>query len=289
MKPLPTLSPAPPWRAAVREVGHWLGKAPRSALLELIARFGFVARGLVYLSVGVLALLAALDLTPRAGGAVAAVAAWGRWPAGLLLIWLCATALLCFAVWRGVQSILDADGHGRSAKGLFIRVGQATSGVAHALLAWSLYEVLDGLDDLNERGDDAREMAAQALALPYGDWLLLGAGGVILAFGIGSVAQGIFQAFAKRLGCSARACRWAVVLARTGYVGRGLSFAPMGWLVLRAGLEARSAGVEDFAGALQSLEGQPFGSLLLGAAALGLLAFGAFALFEAAWRRIEAP
>ncbi|HEY0052827.1 MAG TPA: DUF1206 domain-containing protein, partial [Caulobacteraceae bacterium] len=34
---------------------------------------------------------------------------------------------------------------------------------------------------------------------------------------------------------------------------------------------------------------QPFGSLLLGAAALGLLAFGAFAFFEAAYRRIDVP
>lgn len=282
---------APPWRPAAKAVGAWLRLAPRAALLELMARIGFVARGVIYVSVGALALLAALDLVPEAAGPVQAMAAWGRWPAGLALIWLTATGLLGFTVWRGLQAVFDADGHGRAPRGLGVRIGQAVSGVAHGMLAWSLYALLDGLGDINETGGlaAARDAAAKALALPHGDLLLIGAGALILASGIGSVLQGLFQAFAKRLGCSSRACLLAVALARIGYVGRGLAFAPLGFFLASAGLQARAAQAQDFAGALQAVEDQPFGSAVLGVAAAGLVAFGLFAFFEAGFRRIVVP
>ena len=45
---------------AVTEVWRWLKRAPVDALLELAARLGYAARGLVYLSLGFVALLAAL-------------------------------------------------------------------------------------------------------------------------------------------------------------------------------------------------------------------------------------
>jgi hypothetical protein len=280
--------PPAPWRSAAGDVAVWLRAAPRTALLELVSRGGFLARGVVYLSVGTLALLAALDVTPHARGAVAAMAGWGRWPAGLVLIWLTATGLIGFALWRALQGLFDADRHGRTPRALFVRTGQMVSAVAHAILAWSLFNLLDGLEDLNEIGDrdSAQAAAATALAIPHGDLLLIAAGAVIMAFGVGSISQGLFQDFAKRLGCSAAACRWAVMLARVGYIGRGLAFAPMGFFLAEAGFDARAASARDFAAALQTVEDQPFGSLVLGLAAAGLISFGLFAFFEAGFRRI---
>lgn len=280
-----------PWRDDAAQVRAWLRLAPRAALLQLTARIGFLARAMVYLSVGGLALLASVGLSPRASGATEAMAAWGQWPAGIGLIWLTAYGLIGFAVWRALQAFFDADGHGRGLHGLSVRVGQAVSGIAHGLLAWSLLNLLDGAEDLHEDDDrdGAQAVAAQVLSLPHGDTLLLAVGATILAFGIGSIVQGLLQPFAKRLGCTPRACRWIVPLARIGYVGRGLSFAPMGFFLAKAGLEARAASAHDFSGALGALQAQPGGHLVLGAAALGLIAFGAFALFEAALRRIVIP
>ncbi len=281
----------PPWKAALGEAAAWLRIAPKGALLELMAPAGFVGRGVVYVSVGVLALLAALELAPKALGIVDAMAAWGRWPIGVALIWLTALGLCGFCAFRFLQALLDADGHGRSLKGWGVRAGQAVSGVAYGLMAWSLLGLLDGLEDLNEAEDrDEVQMAAGAvLALPHGDILLLAAGAVILGFSAGSVAQGAFQSFAKRLGCSPRACWWAVALARVGYVGRGVCFAPVGLFLAEAGLDARASSAHDFGGALAILEAQPFGSAVLALMAVGLIAFGAFALFEAGFRRIAMP
>lgn len=289
-----TAPPAPepaPWRDDAAKVGAWLRLAPRASLLQLTARIGFLARAIVYLSVGGLALLAAVGLSPKASGATDAMAAWGQWPAGVGLIWLTAYGLIGFSLWRGLQSVFDADGHGRSLHGLSVRAGQAVSGVAHAILAWSLLNLLDGAEDLHEDDDrDATQAAAaQALSLPHGDTLLLAVGATIVAFGIGSIIQGLFQPFAKRLGCTPRVCAFVVPLARAGYVGRGLSFAPMGFFLAKAGWEARASSAHDFSGALDALQAQPGGHLVLGAGATGLIAFGIFALFEAALRRIVVP
>jgi Domain of Unknown Function (DUF1206) len=279
-----------PWRKDAAVVAAWLRAAPRAPLLQLTARAGFLARAVVYLSVGTLALLAALRLAPTARGATEAMAAWGQWPAGVALIWLTAFGLVGFSLWRGMQAFFDADGHGRDLQGLTVRVGQAISGVAHALLSWSLFSLLDGAEDLHKHGHDAaQDAAARILSLPYGDLLLQVLGAVILGFGIGSVVQGLVQPFAERLGCSPLVCRWIVPLARLGYVGRGLSFMPMGFFLARAGWEARASRAHDFSGGMAALAAQPGGHLVLGAAGVGLFAFGLFAVFEATFRRIAAP
>lgn len=280
-----------PWREDAGAVGAWLRTAPRAAILQLTARFGFLARAVIYLSVGALATLALLGLAPKAGGATAAMAAWGRWPAGVMLIGLTAFGLVGFSAWRAVQAVFDADGHGRGLSGWTVRAGQAVSGVAHAILAWSLFGLLDGAEDLHEADDrdETQAMAARVLALPHGDLLLLAVGGTILAFGLGSIGQGLFQPFSKRLGCSDHARGWIVPVARAGYIGRGLSFVPVGFFLAKAGWEARASSARDFAGALAAVDAQPGGHLVLLASAAGLMAFGAFAVLEAAFRRIVIP
>jgi len=137
--------------------------------LELASRLGYAARGAVYLTVGVLAMLAALDLTPSASGAHEAMALWARWTPGLLLVALLAGCLLAFSIWRGVQSVFDADRHGHSPRALAIRAGQAVSGLAYGALAVSALELLDGFEDIGEadESESARTAAAEILALPH--------------------------------------------------------------------------------------------------------------------------
>lgn len=283
-----TLDPHP---TASRQVLAWLKVMPARAVLELVSRVGYVARGAVYLSVGFIALMAAVDLTPSAAGAVGAMQAWGRWPAGLFVLWLAGWGLAAFALWRGLQAVFDADGHGRTPRAWAIRAGQAVSGLVHAALALSAFEVADGLENLSELDEDgaAREGAAALLSLPGGDLALIAVGGFILAVGIANMMQGLFYDFSKRLDCSREACRWTVPLGKIGYLGRGMAFAPLGFFIAESGLDARAQHARSLGGALQMLEAQPFGSWVLSLTALGLIAFGLFALVEARYRRMTVP
>jgi len=259
--------------------------------LELTSRLGYAARGVVYLMIGVIAVLAAADLTPRPAGAGEVLELWAKWPLGLFLISAVAACLIAFSGWRVLQAVFDADNHGTSPKAWAVRAGQAVSGLVYGALAMSALELLDGLEDIGEADetDSARTAAAEILAWPHGDWVIIAAGLGLLAVGVGNLAQGALQDFGKRLHCGPNVCRWVVPLGRAGYIGRGLATLPLGVFLLRAGWEVRASEVRTWSEALHAVEAQPFGSLILAALALGLIAFGLFGVVEAIFRRIDAP
>ncbi|MDZ4320705.1 MAG: DUF1206 domain-containing protein, partial [Phenylobacterium sp.] len=113
---------------ALRQTLNWLGAAPLGALAQLACRFGYAARGFVYLSIGVIAVLAAVEMVPQAEGSLGAVEAWADWPLGLVLLGAAGFGLYGFAGWRLLQSVFDAERQGTSPKALAARAGQAISG-----------------------------------------------------------------------------------------------------------------------------------------------------------------
>jgi hypothetical protein len=186
-----------------RKLAKRVRRLDAAKAIELASRLGYAARGLVYLGLGSIVLLAALDLTPRAKGAKALMRAWADWPLGGVLIGGIGAGLAGFAAWRVLQAVFDADHHGRSLKAWAVRIGQAISGLVYGGLALSAFELLDELEDVGEVDEEqkAHHTAGTILHLPYGDTLLIAAGVVVIAFGIGNVVQGLVQDFGKRLNC----------------------------------------------------------------------------------------
>ncbi|MDB5469736.1 MAG: hypothetical protein JWR84_1296 [Caulobacter sp.] len=271
----------------------WSRRKPSkpAVALEWAARAGYAARGFVYLSIGGLAASAAVELARTPTGARGAVAALADWPFGQVWAALIAVGLIGFALWRGLQSVFDADRQGSEPKALASRAGQAISGLVYGALAWSILALLDELEDFGEADEaqNARQGAAGLMSLPFGSWLLLVVGLFVVAVGVAGVVQVFRTDFGKRLGCKAGTRRWACWIGRVGYGMRGLAFLPLGYTLVRAGWDARASEVRNLGGALQALEAQPFGSAVLFVTGLGLAAFGLYAVLEALWRRIEPP
>ncbi|MFN3512579.1 MAG: DUF1206 domain-containing protein [Phenylobacterium sp.] len=266
-----------------------LRRAPFSTLAEAASRLGYAARGVVYLCIGAVALAAALDRVPRAEGALAALEALGDWPFGQALLWLTGLGLYGFAGWRALQSVFDADGQGRSAKALANRLGQAISGVVYGSMAVSVFALLDAAEDLGEADDRAKtqESVRALLDAPGGELWVMGLGLFVFGAGVGNIVQAFVRDFGKRLTTRGHPRRWAVWAGRIGYFARGIAFLPLGVFFFRAGFGARTEEATGLGGALQALEAQPFGGALLAGVALGLAAFGLFALVEARYRRLQ--
>ena len=260
------------------------------SVLEALARAGYAARGFVYVSVGLLALMAALELTPRAGGAEDAVSAVAGWPFGRLWLTAIAAGLAGFAAWRVLQSVFDADRQGREPKALAARAGQALSGLTYGTLALTVYRALDAVEDAREAaGGSAQEGAARVLDLPFGGALLVVAGVFVAGVGIAGLLRAATGDFCRRLSCRAGVRTAAKWLGRAGYAGRGLAFLPLGFFLLEAGLDENASKARSLGATLQSLETQPYGSLVLSLVAAGLIAFGLYAMLEARFRRIDVP
>ena len=102
--------------------------------IERLARLGFLARGLVYVLIGVLAIRVAFGLGRRyadAGGVLRVLLAE---PFGRVLLVVVAAGLLGFAAWQAAAAVFDLERQGARFSGWLARVGYAVSAFVHLAL-----------------------------------------------------------------------------------------------------------------------------------------------------------
>jgi hypothetical protein len=71
-------------------------------------------------------------------------------PFGGVLLWTVAVGLSCFAAWRLLQAVFDADQHGRSLRGLTRRSTYAVSGLFYLALAATTARIAFGARGMSE-------------------------------------------------------------------------------------------------------------------------------------------
>ena len=170
---------------AAREVAPWI---------VALARIGYLAKALLYATVGILAAQAALGSGGRTtdlGGALREVV---RAPMGEAMLLVIAAGLAAYAVWRVVDAIFDGEGKGGDLKGVVRRIGSALRGLAHAGLALAAFRLGTGSGDGG--GKDSDRYVAQAMDLPGGAWLVWLAAAVALGY----CAYQLYRAYKAKLG-----------------------------------------------------------------------------------------
>ncbi len=251
-----------------------------------MARVGYVARGIVFVLVGIFAGLAAFGGGQAEGtpGALRRVLAQ---PLGDIMLWVMAAGLVCFAGWRFVQAGLDADRCGRDFRGCWRRVVFAGSGVFYLGMAALAVSIVFGV-----RGDDdkaARDWTAWLLGEPFGQWITMAIGVAIAAAGLFQVVKPARADFRRQLSRQSGPRAWMIAIAWIGYLARAVIFVMIGVFLVTAAFHFNAGEAAGLSGALRTLQEQTYGRLLLGAAAAGLFAFGMFQFMQAAWRRMDVP
>jgi len=255
--------------------------------IERLARVGFAAKALLYGTIGVLAAripFADTGNTTNTNGAMHAVQ---EAPFGRLLIGLVAVGLIGYAIWRIVEAIIDPERRGSGVKGLALRSSFAFRGLLHAAFAITALQLAIG-NPAESDGNDAERWAARALGIAGGRWVLWAIALSIGAYG----AYQIYRAFAAKLSkqlqfgrISQEVGRWIIGVSRVGIAARGIVFGTIA--VLFAGSASRqsaaTAGGSD--DALESLA--RLGRWPLLAIAAGLIAYGAYEMLNARYRRIR--
>ncbi|MFN4162690.1 MAG: DUF1206 domain-containing protein [Stenotrophomonas sp.] len=80
-----------------------------STASEVIARFGYGARGFVYLSIGLVLMLGVMDRLPRAVGSTGAMAILAEQPFGRVWLIALGLGLWGFVGWRVLQAIEEVS------------------------------------------------------------------------------------------------------------------------------------------------------------------------------------
>jgi hypothetical protein len=268
--------------------------APEKLLLQhsdwvvRLARFGYAVKGMIYVLVGLLALRAAIGSRGSAAGAGETLNEIQSAPFGSIALAVVACGLLGYAMWRFVQAWIDPEHRGRDAKGIAIRLGYAISGVIHTGLAIEATRMF--LGGLRNSGDSADHWTRELMAQPFGRWLVMLTGGVILAVGFQQCWRAWKQTFRRQLKeheMSETARMWAIRAGRLGYAARGVVYFIIGGCLLLAGWRANPDDAVGMKEGLETLLRQPYGPWLLGVVAIGLAGYGVFSgLVLSRFRRI---
>lgn len=259
--------------------------------LETTARVGYAARGIVYMLVGGLAVMAAFGTGGETGGSKNALASLIDEPFGQTLLAIIALGLLAFAIWREAAALSDADNRGTSAKGLAIRGAHVISGVIYLGLAIYAAGLAFGwaTGGGGQGGEGAQGWSAWLLAKPFGRWLLGLVGLGVAGAGIAFLGRAWTGDVTKHLRYSPHQRGWVVPLGRAGFAARGVVFLIIGGFLVVAAWQSQSSEARGLGGALRTVQEQPYGWILLALVAAGLFAFGVFGLVQAVYRRIDAP
>jgi hypothetical protein len=258
-------------------------RASRSPAAHFLARAGLTARGIIYLLVGWVAVLAALGHSSREADQQGALHLLAGKSYGLVSLWLLAIGFACYALWRLSEAAFGVSGE----PGAGPRVKSLARAVIYAGLSYLAFTVISGTD--RSQSHQQQDITATAMAHPAGRVLVGVAGLVIVACGIILIAEGARKKFMRHLNAarmSARTRRVVKVLGITGTIARGVVFALVGVLVIDAAVTHKAAESGGIDKALLTLRDQPFGELLMLAAALGLVVFGVYGLCEARWRHV---
>ena len=251
---------------------------------ELLAKFGYAARGIVFLLVAALALFSGFANSDT--DTKSAVSLLLEQPFGRVWVGLIGVGLFGFVAWRLVQSLMDSDGHGKDGKALIVRAALLGSAVTYTSLA--LYAIGHALQSGGSEGSGEKGLAGWIMSQPFGSYLAMAVGiGFIIGGGV-TAFKGIARKFEKyvKIPSGKSALTWVCIY---GLVARGIVFAVTGILFAYAGYKVDPQQAGSMSDAMEWLRELPFGQIIYLVIAAGLAAFGIYNLIEARYRIVKGP
>jgi hypothetical protein len=238
---------------------------------------------------GALAARAAMGTGGRATDSRGALHAIGDGPFGGIALVLIGVGLLGYMVWRLVAAVTDAEGKGDEPTKLVVRAAQAARGVAYGALGVQTLRLLVRRGATESHA--ARDWTARLLDMPFGRALVGAVGLGVLGYAGYQVYRAVSGKAAKHLAlgqAGSTQATWIIRFGNFGIVARAVVFAMIGVFLLRAAMQRDSGEAGGIAQSLRALAAGEHGSLVLGAVAFGLIAYGLYQLATARYREMRA-
>jgi hypothetical protein len=230
-----------------------------------VVRLGYIAKGLIYSLIGILAARLAFGLgggrLTDPSGALRTILAQ---PFGTALVILIGVGILGYAAYYIFEALSDARHQGGGVRGWSQRSMTIIKAAVYGTIGVQALSVIF----FNSRPHDGTERSARALIqVPLGSWLLV-------LIGIGVVIFGFSQLRMV----------WLLSFGRFGTGARSVIMVVMGTALVRAGFRQRAAEAEGYRDVLATMASiHPW---VLGGVAAGLLCFGIYQLCHARYAKL---
>jgi len=276
---------APGKPAPLHEAQRAGNKVGQSTSFEALARAGFIARGVIYGIIGILAIKVALGAGGKTTNQTGALKTIAHQPFGKVLLILVAIGLGGYALWRLIHALV---GHGpEKSDDKFERLAALGSGVTYALICTIAVSIL--LGSSSSSSGSPKKPTAGVLGWPAGTWLVGLAGVVLCGVALFQLYRGLTQDFlkdSKTEEMSPAVRKWVTWVGTFGHIARTVVFGLVGIFLIKAAVDYNPNKAVGLDGALAKLANHSYGEWLLGIVAAGLIAFAIYSLSDARYRRI---
>src|SRR5579859_2750514 len=227
-------------------------QAASSRWLLWLARGGFVARGVTYVLIGVLAVQIGLGSGGKEADRSGALHAIAAEPGGAVVLWLLAAGFAGMALWRFAEAAYGQAGLG--GRTVSKRVASLARGVFYAFVCAGVAGFVSGSGGPASSNSQSRDLTARLMGHAGGRWLVLLIGLVVAGAGIAMAAGGVRRTFRKQLRLSQMSPRSRKVVEALGVVGttaRGIVFGVIGVFLVAAAVTYDAAKAQGLDGALR--------------------------------------
>jgi UPF0716 family protein affecting phage T7 exclusion len=241
-----------------------------------------MATGIVYIMLGVIAILSLLGLKHGGADEASLLKFLEHVPFGKVIIGLILAGMVGYIIWRMYEAINDPYAYGRQWKGIVIRLITAFSAVSDALIGWPALESLLGMSTASESGNPEaeRQMFDKVMETSSGVWLVALIG---LVTSITAVVQFIYvvrEAYEERIDFQklTPVMQKAIHgLSYAGHIARGTILGIMGFFMLKAAFTKNAHHIVNTDKAFDFI-GDDVSHVVFALVALGTICYGFFML-----------
>ncbi|MGB2992724.1 MAG: DUF1206 domain-containing protein [Paenisporosarcina sp.] len=264
----------------MREAKPWIRR---------FGRFGYMAKGVVYGMIGILAALAAFGPEGETTGTSGALQSIAEMPFGEVLLWIIGIGLIGYIVWDFIKAIKDPENEGTDAKGLIKRTGYFISGIIYANLAFGAIKLASHTGNTGG-GDSEQTISAKLMEQPFGVWIVGLVGAIIIGYGLHELFSGVKEKFMEKFKTyemNAKERKLARISGKVGLIARGVVLTMVGFFFIKTAYTHDAEHSKGLGGALDEMASQPFGQFLLAMAAVGLILYGIYQIIRGRYQHMH--
>lgn len=243
---------------------------------------GAVSIGIVYVLIGVIALLSFLRV--RKGGAdeASVLNLLQQIPFGEVIVAVILLGLLSYIFWTFYSAWKDPYGYGKTLKGMGKRIGLVFAGLAYGIIAYSALQALLNLaNDTHGQPTSQRLLVAKIFHWGAGEWMVGFFGFLVAIVGLAQFVYVIKKGYREKLEFAqiGKTKKWMItILAWLGHFARGIILLIMAFFLVKASLQSDPSEVVNTDKAFDFL-GDRIGHASFIAVAIGTICYGVYMFF----------